>query len=661
MWHENSFRRHLIDMHINADADGEFLKYFDPEDYVNDLRRAGVKSAMIYLQSHVGYCYFPTRVGRIHPAFASRPDAMKKLFGSCRREGIDTVAYYSLIFNTLEARVHPDRRLVRRRDAGKDLSRERYLHCCPNNPDYRGFVEAQIEEMLAYVDCDGIFFDMPFWPGVCVCSHCRARWEREHGGEIPECADDDGWKEFVRARLGWLNEFIDLVTRTCRRIKKDLSVEFNLASAAVARSYSSDAEFINSRCDYAGGDLYGGLREHSFSCKLFRSMTRNLPFESMTSRCPALAAHTLSRSRSQLRASLLTVTAHHGANLVIDAIDPAGTMDSRFYDELGTLYAETGRYEKYMKTGEMAADVGVFFCQAGKGVGSGRPSQHYLNTLAAVENLARLHVLHTVITEGSAGDLGRFGAILLSCPENLGSESIKKIRSYIEGGGKVYFSGASQPGLVALLGERIGTTPANYTYIAPAKTELELWGDFNEKYPLPIPSKLPEITTDGEVLATVTLPAGGDLPFASIHSDPPLRRTGIPALVRKKIGEGTLIWCAAPIEAQPYERVRNVFSRYLRELIGRPLLETDAPEQVEAIVFSAENELLASFVYLSDEETFPTVAGFSVSLACPWDVGEVRDISSGRPLAFSCADGRVTFQLDELSLFKMVRVLRRFD
>lgn len=52
-WYKNAYRRHLLDMHIE-DWDDEFLSKFDPEDYVDNLKRAKIQAAMIYMQSHVG-------------------------------------------------------------------------------------------------------------------------------------------------------------------------------------------------------------------------------------------------------------------------------------------------------------------------------------------------------------------------------------------------------------------------------------------------------------------------------------------------------------------------------------------------------------------------------------------------------------------------------
>ena len=50
MWFEHSYRRHLCDMHIE-DWDEKFLSEFDPAVYFQNLKRAHVDAAMIYMQS----------------------------------------------------------------------------------------------------------------------------------------------------------------------------------------------------------------------------------------------------------------------------------------------------------------------------------------------------------------------------------------------------------------------------------------------------------------------------------------------------------------------------------------------------------------------------------------------------------------------------------
>jgi alpha-L-fucosidase len=49
-------------MHIE-DWDETFPSRLDPKNYVKMLKLAGVKSAMVYANSHVGYCYWPIGTG----------------------------------------------------------------------------------------------------------------------------------------------------------------------------------------------------------------------------------------------------------------------------------------------------------------------------------------------------------------------------------------------------------------------------------------------------------------------------------------------------------------------------------------------------------------------------------------------------------------------
>ncbi|UKI31784.1 MAG: hypothetical protein L6W00_29375 [Lentisphaeria bacterium] len=66
----------LIDNHI-TDLNPKFMSKFDPEQYVAMVRRAGVKSAMVYSCDHNGNCYYPTRVGHMHAIFTGGTSSVK--------------------------------------------------------------------------------------------------------------------------------------------------------------------------------------------------------------------------------------------------------------------------------------------------------------------------------------------------------------------------------------------------------------------------------------------------------------------------------------------------------------------------------------------------------------------------------------------------------
>lgn len=98
MWYKKAWRRHLCDMHID-DWSPEFLSQFDPKVYVENLKRAKVQSAMLYFQSHVGLCHFPTKVGKMHHAFQGKEDMMKQVVDLCHEAGIAVIGYYSVLYN----------------------------------------------------------------------------------------------------------------------------------------------------------------------------------------------------------------------------------------------------------------------------------------------------------------------------------------------------------------------------------------------------------------------------------------------------------------------------------------------------------------------------------------------------------------------------------
>jgi hypothetical protein len=167
-WYQRSYRRNLVDMHIE-DWDERFLSLLDAETYVGLLKKAQVQSAMVYANSHIGYCYWPTKTGEMHRGLGGK-DMFGQITSLCRKEGMDVIAYYTLIYNNWAYGRDPSWRII---DVNGKGSRERsgrggrYGVCCPNSPGHRDFVERQLRELCSTYDFDGIFLDMTFWPAVC--------------------------------------------------------------------------------------------------------------------------------------------------------------------------------------------------------------------------------------------------------------------------------------------------------------------------------------------------------------------------------------------------------------------------------------------------------------------------------------------------------------
>ncbi|MEM2144299.1 MAG: alpha-L-fucosidase, partial [Candidatus Jordarchaeaceae archaeon] len=368
-WFEKSYRRNLLDMHIE-DWDERFLSKFDPKKYVELLKLAHVKSTMFYANSHVGLCYWPTKTGQMHRGLKGR-DILGELITLCHKEGIDVVIYYSVVYNNWAYSQHPDWRLTYLNGTG---SRDRpgpagrYGFCCPNSPGYRKFVVDQIEELCKNYDFEGVFFDMTFWPGVCYCINCKERYKQEIGAELPTKIDwyDPAWLNFQKMREKWITEFTALCTNAVKKYKPEAALEHQCSSVVRTWIRGVDNTSFAEQFDFTAGDFYGGILQQSFICKMFYNLTKRMPFEFHTSICyPSLGDHTTVKSKNQIRSQVFMTLAHHGAFNIIDAIDPEGTVEKKRYKIIGEIYNEVRQYEDFLY-GELCQDVAVYFSSDSK-------------------------------------------------------------------------------------------------------------------------------------------------------------------------------------------------------------------------------------------------------------------------------------------------------
>ena len=625
-WYKGMYRRQLTDMHI-ADESPEFLSKFNPDEYYECLKKANIQSPMIYLQSHTGLCNYPTKVARTHKYFEKNPYGIKKLIDKCHEGGMKVVGYYSLIFNNLAQEMHPDWAIrYANGDTWQDRG-QRYGLCCPNNKEYRAFVDEQIKELAEfYPDLEGIFYDMPYWEVTCHCPACTERWQKEVGGEMPGDIPDwnnPRWLLYVKKRQDWMVEFVEYAKGVAEKYLPKSTIEFNFAAAVSCDWLGGSTEGINDFCEYTGGDLYGDIYSHSFAAKYYYGITKNQPFEYMTCRCnKRLKEHTITKPLETLEQEIAVTTAHHGATLNIDAINPDGSLDMRVYEKLGKAFEKQIEYEPYMDKGALYSDVAVYFdtkTQFDVGLGT-------YNKLAGVEahkTLAENHILTSVVANGNLDNLQKYQMVIAPCMQDFDNDEVLKFIDYVKNGGTLYISGNGDSRLMkeffggVVNDKTFGNSP--FPHIEKAKKEVQAYvnpmpdiqeefGEFNKKYPLPVTYKLPIISgykKECKVLATITLPYSDpddNSRFASIHSNPPWEDTDIPAMLEVEYYKGKVIWSSAVIESDPRLNFKDIFASIVNKNI-KPLFNIKASKYVECVVFNDKKDYYVSFVDLCEEFT----------------------------------------------------------
>jgi hypothetical protein len=687
-WYEKSYRRCLVDMHIE-DWDEDFLSKLDPETYVANMKRANVQSAMIYANSHVGCCYWPTKSGEMHKGIRGR-DILGELLDLCRKEKMDTIVYYSLVYNNRAYELHPEWRIRNvdgkaSRDPGVQnfFMKGRYGVCCPNNTGYRAFVESQVDELCSGYQFEGMFFDMTYWPAVCYCDACRKRYAEEVGGDMPEIMDwtDALWLQFQKKREEWICEFAHTVTAMVKERCPEVSIEHTCAT--VHFPYLTATTDGNSEAnDYAGGDFYGGFLQQSFICKLYSSLTRNQPFEYMTSRCyPSLRDHTTLKTKEMLALHGFLALAHNGAFLAIDAIDPDGSLNEEVYRLVGEVFTATETYEKELG-GTLCADVAVYFSLTSKyypqdngkhirdtkEISDTSTDLTYLDApVGAARMLKEAHIPFAVIARPNLETLGNYQVVILSGATQMDDAEVAAFRKFVEKGGHLYLSGSISPKLLdAVFGIRIvGETQETITYVAPTGEGIALLPHVSPKYPLTVFDSLPlaETGDDAEVLAQIVLPGSDPQsaePFVSIHSNPPVKMTEHPALVKKAFGAGQIVWSAASLEAAEQPPHQLAFERIIKAQLKRPVaFATNAHPSVELVLFDQPDRSRSLLSLVNTQEALPPIpiAGIKVSIALNGKrpVSVVR-LPDRQPIAFRTEGDGVVFMTDLQGMFEMIAI-----
>lgn len=679
-WYKSSYRRNVIDMHI-TDHDAHFLSEFNPDTYVEMLKKAGVQSTVLYAHSHVGLCYYPTRIGKMHPGIHGR-DIFGEVSALCRQAGIYVVAYYSLIYDAWAYQTHPDWRMMDS-EGRPAAENSRYGVCCPNSP-YRDHARAIVEELCASHEFDGIRFDMTFWPRVCYCHHCQERFEREVGIEMPKVVDWENphWVAFQRARERWLFEFAEIATDTARKFKPGASVEHQ-SSTYPFPWQQGVTTLLAGQNDFLQGDFYGDALQGSFVRKLISRLSPNHPAGFETSVTTELTDVTALKSEDLLTCKASAALADSTAFIMIDSIDPVGTLNPLTYERMGRIFNFMKPYQPFLG-GQPVQDVAVYFSTESKynPADNGKPVDdthlspempHLQSVLGACKTLLDHHVLFGVLTHRNLDSLTQYKAILLPNVLMMDQEEVDAFQEYVRAGGCLYASrstslqtsdGGRQKDfmLAGVFGAAYqGETKERFTYIAPATEAGQLFTGYSHKYPVALYNTQLKITAHeraqilGELVLPYTDPADPNY-FASIHNNPPGRWTGSPAIVLNQFGKGKCIYAAAEIER--FEHARVIFMNLLKKLAGPFRIETDAPRPVEITLFhQPENRryILSLVNFQKDLPNIP-VDGIHIHLKVFEQPHLVQLLPGKDPVVFQNKDGAIDFTVPCLETFRMLAI-----
>ena len=589
-------RQILVDMHI-PDWDPGFLKYLDPVEMVELYQKSGADAVMHYCNSHMGLCYWPCSVGEMNKLLKGR-DVVGETVTELHRRGMASCAYYSCMFNNWAWTNHPDWRMVFAPTEGtgggssEGTRGTRYGICCFNSEPYNDFMNQQTDELTKKYEFDAIFFDMIYWPRICICDNCKSRFRRESGADIPGKADwtDPLWCKFAASRERWLDETFKRLTETVRR-NAEIPLFNNASPQPVTWLWGDSIDELRGQ-DLIGGDfrmidIFSGFH-------LFQRISKGpvLYMNAFTGYIGS-ASYIISPEEQFVENALYSL-AFNSPFMAIDAIESNGKLNPQYYeDDLRKVFDKMKPYQSLLGAGgKPVAEVGIYFSDASRmalaedGVALTDDSlyhvlpptsPHIIGWVGANRALRINHLPVATITKLQLKELSQYRVIVLPQVVRMSDEEVEAFRNYVENGGKLYASGVTSLlrmdgarsdnnfGLAEVFGcslegidyHRVAFVHSQNEQLEEAIAPRTVVSHGAPRNGPPHPTKLTtriRPVADAEVLATLDLPYSEepgtrvDHKFSSIHASPPWHITTNPVMIRHRFGKGEVIYSAIDVE-----------------------------------------------------------------------------------------------------------------
>ncbi len=616
-WYENLKWRCLVDMHI-PDHHESFMKKFCASEYAENMKRGGVELAELYTGNCLGICFFPTKVGHKHKGIGEN-DLVKDTFYELGKRNIEKMPYFN-IWSRWAFDTYPEWRVIQPDghnslwENGKESSR--FGICCINSDGYKDYVKKQIEQIVSDYEGKGLWIDMLGWFNmVCHCDSCKKKFRKKTGLDIPKEPDwnSGDWAKFMRFREESVTEFADMITGTAKKIKPEIYVVFNCAAWQADNIYAGIDENFLQKNEYLAGDFYGNFLQYSTTCKVLNNLSPNKPIEFMTSRCVELNDHTTLKSKDEMINSVYASIAYNAAFVMIDAINPDGTMEKKVYENLGELKKEAEPLYKYWNPrAKMMSDV-AFYTNLKSSFDPRGENSHYIkdkrHTITHLNVLAKSmiseHIAYDFIFKPNLSDaIKEKKAIILSDVFILDEDEVRLFKEFVKNGGNLIITGLTGMfdktegrrkdfALSEIMGVTyLGETEFDFSYFNP--TNSKLFEGYNSSAPMIsyCNSTLTKLS-GAAAMANLTVPWSHSKNahlYASAISNPPKEHTEYPAVTINSYGKGKVMYISSPFECDEKVAQQKVFTNHVKYMMNdEPVYSAVAPSWMDTTLYDDGN------------------------------------------------------------------------
>lgn len=647
-----------LDFHTSPHIPGVGAQ-FDKAQFQAALKEGHLNSITIFAKCHHGYCYYPTKVGTMHPTLNPDFDLTGAMIEAAHEIGVAAPIYITTGFSVLDADLHPEW-CMRSEDGSKRVNNIdpdaapddprptcSWDHLCMSGEYAQHIYDLTKEIVDRYPVVDGLFFDIVYLNDTCYCPNCLKGMKEE--GLDPN-VKADAQEYYRRSHLRFMAE----CDRILHEKHPEATIFFNSGGAEIYRP-----EYHAGQTHYEMEDLptaWGGYDKFPPRAS-FMSRYSDKEYLGMTGKF-----HTEwgefggYKNPDALRYEVLLMAMYNAKCSIGDQMPPSGKMDMETYRIIGHAYRALEEIEPWCYPAGSTATLGVYLC----GDASSDEGLHRM--------LLEGHIDFEVVQPGD--NLSRFRALILPDSVSITAGEAERINAFVAGGGSVLFSGTSAlyKGRFLLDAGTRYSGPASYAqdYFCAGETLKLPYG--NAPFLCYEGGVRTEIT-DGEALAQVYEP-WFDRTYARFcsHRNTPYRDEPAdhPAAVRK----GSVVYLAHPLcklyREYGAQLFREVFLKAL-SLIYSPKYRAALPSGGRTrLTFQPEhNRYIFHAAYASPVqrgrisilEDMPAIANVGVEVHLASAAKRVSLIPSMEELSFTQENGVLSFTIPTVQRHQAVEIL----
>lgn len=427
---ELNFRKVHLDFHTSELISGIGEK-FSKQKFQQALQAGCVNEITLFAKCHHGWMYYLSEKYPVHPNLSF--DLLRQQQEAADEIGVATVLYLSAGFDEQLAMRHPEwlahdenNQIV----CTPSFTVPGFHLFCFGSP-YLDYLLGQIEEVLTLYHPKDLFLDISAVQ-PCYCPSCLQKL-RERGQSVNDMSAVKMLAEETFFR------YTSSVQQLIDRVSPGTTVFHNGGHILRGRR---DLLMTNTRFEVESLPTcpLWGYDHFPLSAAYMRSL--GLEFSGMTGRFHSTWGEFGGyKHPNALRYETSMMLANGAACSIGDQLHPSGEMDEGTYALIGTAYREVQQKEAWCVDSEFLADIAVLSYESVDSKNSGRNGSAQIPDAGAVRILMEGNYLFEVID--TMADFTRYRVIILPDKVRLSEDLAKKLRDFVNHGGKILASGVS--------------------------------------------------------------------------------------------------------------------------------------------------------------------------------------------------------------------------